>query len=53
MEDIKNFLYSWLGKKHKTPNYDFTQINVKNRQIRFKCEVICLIEKFISNNLIQ
>lgn len=37
MDDIKNFLYAWLGKKHKVPNYHFTQQNIKNRQ-RFKCE---------------
>ncbi|RNA19714.1 ATP-dependent RNA helicase A-like isoform X1 [Brachionus plicatilis] len=37
MDDIKNFLYAWLGKQRKVPNYEFSQQNVKNRQ-RFKCE---------------
>ncbi len=36
--DIKQFLYSWCGKQHLTPNYDFTPINTKHGQ-RFKCEV--------------
>ncbi|CAF0903640.1 unnamed protein product [Brachionus calyciflorus] len=43
MDDIKNFLYAWLGKQKKTPNYEFTQINAKNRQ-RFKCE--CQVDGF-------
>ena len=38
MDDIKQFLYSWLGKQHKTPNYEVTSINTKNKA-RFKCEV--------------
>jgi hypothetical protein len=40
MDDIKNFLYSFLGKQHKVPNYELTQIVGKNKQLRFKCEVI-------------
>jgi hypothetical protein len=36
--DIKQFLYSWCGKQHLTPTYDFSQINTKHAQ-RFKCEV--------------
>jgi hypothetical protein len=39
MDDIKNFLYSFLGKQHKTPNYEVSQIMGKNRQLRFKCDV--------------
>ena len=39
MDDIKNFLYSFLGKQHQTPVYDFSQIIGKNKQSRFKCEV--------------
>jgi hypothetical protein len=38
MDDIKQFLYSWLGKNRKTPNYDISQMKSKN-QARFKCEV--------------
>jgi ATP-dependent RNA helicase A len=36
--DIKQFLYTWCGKQHKIPNYEFSQQNTKGR-IRFKCEV--------------
>lgn len=39
VEDIKQFLYSWLGKQKKTPNYDVTQVNSKVGKTRFKCEV--------------
>ena len=42
MEDIKQFLYSWLGKQHKTPNYEVATLNTKGKQ-RFKCEVYQLI----------
>ena len=46
MEDIKQFLYSWLGKQRRTPNYEVITLNSKNKQ-RFKCEVITYI--FLKN----
>ena len=36
--DIKGYLYAWLGKQNKLPSYDVTQQGTKQR-IRFKCEV--------------
>ena len=39
VDDIKQFLYSWLGKQRKTPNYDVQQVTSKNKMTRFKCEV--------------
>ena len=39
VEDIKQFLYSWLGKQKKTPNYEVTQATGKNNKTRFKSEV--------------
>ena len=36
--DIKSFLYAWLGKQNKLPNYEISQQGTKQR-IRFKCEV--------------
>lgn len=38
MDDIKQFLYSWLGKQHKTPEYEVISLNNKNKS-RFKCEL--------------
>ena len=38
MDDIKQFLYAWLGKQSKTPEYEVQTNNNKNRQ-RFKCDV--------------
>ena len=38
MEDIKAFLYAWLGKRRLQPNYDFRNTGPKHRQ-RFVCEV--------------
>ncbi|CAF0906923.1 unnamed protein product, partial [Didymodactylos carnosus] len=35
--DIKSFLYAWLGKQNKIPNYDIQTQGTKQR-IRFKCE---------------
>ena len=37
-EDIKQFLYGWLGKSKITPNYDVTTVGNAGRQ-RFRCEV--------------
>lgn len=39
MNDIKQFLYAWLGKQGKTPDYEVQTINNKGKQ-RFKCDVI-------------
>ena len=36
--DIKQFLYAWLGKQQKKPEYEMSQINHKNGP-RFKAEV--------------
>uniref|UniRef100_A0A8C4NDB0 DRBM domain-containing protein n=2 Tax=Eptatretus burgeri TaxID=7764 RepID=A0A8C4NDB0_EPTBU len=38
MYDIKNFLYSWCGKRHLTPNYEIRPSGNKMRQ-KFTCEV--------------
>lgn len=38
MDDVKQFLYSWLGKNRKTPNYEVTTMNSKGKP-RFKCEL--------------
>ena len=38
MDDIKQFLYAWLGKQHKVPEYEVICINNKNKP-RFKCEL--------------
>ncbi len=48
MDDIKQFLYSWLGKQRKTPNYEVETLNSKNKP-RFKCEVSYSIYKHIEN----
>ena len=39
MDDIKQFLYAFLGKQKQTPIYDVNQIMGKNKQARFKCEL--------------
>ncbi|CAF1449446.1 unnamed protein product [Adineta ricciae] len=39
--DIKSFVYAWLGKQNKLPNYEITQQGTKQR-IRFKCELTVL-----------
>merc|ERR1712127_60618 len=38
MNDAKQFLYAWLGKQQKVPEYEIQTINNKNRQ-RFKCDL--------------
>ena len=38
MSDPKQYLYSWLGNKKCTPNYEFRNSGPKHRQ-RFLCEV--------------
>jgi hypothetical protein len=45
MTDIKQFLYAYLGKLHKVPNYEWETVNAKNRA-RFKC-----IVNFITINI--
>jgi hypothetical protein len=42
--DIKNFLYAWLGKQQKKPEYEFSQTNFKTGT-RFKAEVFYFLEK--------
>nr|XP_008112926.1 PREDICTED: ATP-dependent RNA helicase A isoform X1 [Anolis carolinensis] len=38
MEDVKNFLYAWCGKRKLTPAYEIRAVGNKTRQ-KFMCEV--------------
>ena len=50
--DIKKFLYAWLGKQQKKPEYEFSQTNFKTGP-RFKAEVFYFLKKDFQNKQLK